>query len=736
MVVSTIEFVHTDPVMWELTARQQTLASRDVKEDITADIMAKVMDALGNPVEGETVTFAIVNPTNTTLLTTPSELVDSMAITDIDGFARILFRPGAFPRWGETGYNDTATGTATVRATWNGRTKDIVITFRNYPYLRVEAEVSPETIRVNETVNVTVRLIGDGWALRPKPIDVLLVTDRSGSMLEDNPDRMVPVKDASKAFAQEMALSQSQDHVGLVSFGESGWANLSPTRYYSHGWHWDWSNVYGSWYWVYRDGYNDCNTGDSYSTSSVHHQYLVTNYGGGNKYYANYADVDISLNWSSSTINNSINSMVPSGGTPMRLGVYKAIKEMNDTGRNSAVKAIIVLSDGDYNWYGDPLARGSAGQTSNPENYPYRTNDQPNTYYWSFSGLTTSEQNLSVYARNHNIRIYAIGYAADISDYGRTTLRTLAESTGGKYYTGTAANIAEIYQTIAGELKTVAGVNTTMNLNFQNVNVTYNNLTTATPGDEVFAYQHVGGESTFVSSWNNSGILPDHVPIPPYANVSPNFGSYTTYNYSFDQSSDWIADPPHLHFAVGNISINQTWQTTFRLKVLKEGSINVFGQGSSVNFDGSEGIYSTNITDTFITAIANMTAEAANQTVLDVAITGTNDDGSGNITEILDIYWNLDYSGNRTVQQDFYYQFSDDNVIWSGSWVHGGSITTGTGPISNVSQTGGIDVRGKSGWMKIKVTAKEQLIGGKYDEDYWPQVIRVGPGDKIYIRIT
>jgi hypothetical protein len=38
--------------------------------------------------------------------------------------------------------------------------------------------------------------------------------------------------------------------------------------------------------------------------------------------------------------------------------------------------------------------------------------------------------------------------------------------------------------------------------------------------------------------------------------------------------------------------------------------------------------------------------------------------------------------------------------------------------------------------MKIKVTAKEQLIGGKYDEDYWPQVIRIGPGDKIYIRIT
>ena len=41
--------------------------------------------------------------------------------------------------------------------------------------------------------------------------------------------------------------------------------------------------------------------------------------------------------------------MVPTGGTPMRYGIYKSINEIKSRGRQSAVKAVIVLSDGDYN---------------------------------------------------------------------------------------------------------------------------------------------------------------------------------------------------------------------------------------------------------------------------------------------------------------------------------------------------------------------------------------------------
>jgi len=42
----------------------------------------------------------------------------------------------------------------------------------------------------------------------------------------------------------------------------------------------------------------------------------------------------------------------------MRSAIYKSIQEINLHKRSNTVKAIVLLSDGDYNYYGDPLARG------------------------------------------------------------------------------------------------------------------------------------------------------------------------------------------------------------------------------------------------------------------------------------------------------------------------------------------------------------------------------------------
>ena len=61
------------------------------------------------------------------------------AETNVDGYTIVEFRPGAFttdrndPRW-----SDTATGTATVRATWGNISRDIGLTWKNYPYLSVD----------------------------------------------------------------------------------------------------------------------------------------------------------------------------------------------------------------------------------------------------------------------------------------------------------------------------------------------------------------------------------------------------------------------------------------------------------------------------------------------------------------------------------------------------------------------------------------------------------------------
>ena len=42
-----------------LTASPQTMPSRDVKDAITSTLFAKVIDAKGNPVDGEVVTFTL-----------------------------------------------------------------------------------------------------------------------------------------------------------------------------------------------------------------------------------------------------------------------------------------------------------------------------------------------------------------------------------------------------------------------------------------------------------------------------------------------------------------------------------------------------------------------------------------------------------------------------------------------------------------------------------------------------
>jgi hypothetical protein len=715
-VQSIVEFLHTNPVMWELTANPQTLASRDVQNDITASIMAKVMDSLGNPVQNEMVMFEITNTTSTTPLGTGGEpfLETTSATTDADGFAVVRFHPGAFPLVGEPGYNPSATGITTIQAAWQSRVKEIAVTFKNYPYLRVETSVDPMTTSVNDTVNVTVQLIGDGWAMRPKPVDAVLVIDRSGSMGRNNVapgvSRMQAAKNAAKSFVNKM--DPGSDRIGLVSYS---------------------------------------------------YEYSVT--------------VDAGLGSPYSTVTSRIDGLSAEGGTAMREGFRTAIEHMITNSYPGSVHAVILMTDGNWNNGGSPLAIGK-GYPSNVSKRdlgvgsPYRgfssyaTDFEEEDYRWypslggTLTGPTTSNeviyypdsydentgaktrdrayttqnnvyfctdgqftnQNMSIYAKDNNIRLYTISFAQNIPTSERDALTTLAESTGGFYrHAPTEADLAKVYAEIAGELKTVAGVDTALNLSFEALDVTYNNETHPLPGNSVFFYQYHEGISTNISSWNTSmNPLPGHV--PPYP-------------YTIDQSSEWSQNPPQLTFDVGNISINQTWQTTFTLKVLTPGSISIFGPSSSVQFAGSEGIYSNGLPDMFITAIENMTSLVIDPTALNITITGTSVSEPDIPMDFLKVYWNLNYTGTNPVRQILYYQISEDNILWSGSWIAAGTFVTGGGPLSAEPFAGDIDIRGKSGWIKIKVTAREEMVGGAYDEDF-DQIIISPPTSRPCIAIT
>ena len=658
-----VEFTSTAATNMEIMANPETMTSRDVDPLIISDISASVTDIMGNPVENETVTFTMSNTSysgNYSVISGPS-LITNTAITDADGLATVTFVPGGFTtNSSDPNYSSTASGNCTITAHWGTLNKPIMVSWKNYPYLSVKTSVNPQTIQVNQTVDVTIAFKGDGWALQPKPIDVVLCTDRSGSMLYDNPDRMYSIREAAKVFVENM--STLRDTVGLVTFGRSGYID--------------------------RPGYNS-----GIAVSEINNVYSPYS-----RTYGDYATVDRTLIGGISGFNsvkNNLSSILPDHGTPMRYAVYKSVNEIKSRGRAGSIKAIILLSDGDYNWYGDPLARGTAS-TNSATSFGDLT-----TSYKTFTGLGSgqfSNQNMSVFAGNNSIRIYSIAFANSISTSGKYTLESLALSTGGKYYEASATDIADIYSQIAGDLKADAGVNTNMIGDFQNVNVTG----VSVAGAQVYDYIPNSTASTRIL-WQD-GVT----------NVT-------------NQSADWSADNK-LDFAIGTIRVGETWEATFRLKVKQSGSIDVFGMNSLVSFNN--GTSTLTLPHTFLTVVPDLNATGIKSKTLDLSNLLVTENGE--IKALLPVMWNTTYSGNKTVTENVYYSIDD------GPWV---MFTTKTIPgyttepiLKEYVNYAQLDVtKLPPGGYKIKVYA---TVDDAPDAWIGPTDVKtVGGQGKVYLRL-
>jgi hypothetical protein len=598
----TVEFISGAPVDALLTASPQTMASRDVFNDITSTLIMRVLDVKGNPVQGETVNFRLKSNSygtfNQTMppvlkngVTSTSSLdVDIPAVTDANGEATVTFQPGAFTSDVKApGYSQGADGNSTVEARWTTVVRQVTLRYVNYPYLTVETEVSPKTLKVNESVDLTVRLKGDGYALKPTPIDVVIVTDRSGSMLLGLPDRAVDVMDAAKIFASKFDFSR--DRMGQVSFGIQGVATVESSDSCNAG----------------ID--NDCRP----SRNCDDLKYASTHYKGNGTSYADYANLDLPLSSNLAAINSAIERVVPWGNTAMRYGIYKAVKELVANGSQNSVKAIVVLTDGDYNEWGDPLARGSTGSTD-PTAYSTLTQN-----YYPFADITT--QNMAAYASAKNVRIYTIAYGSGLSAGGIQTLQLLASGANGTYKPAPdQAALKDFYIEIAGALSEVAGVNTTMNLSFENVAV--NNVTFR--GNQVFKYQRIDGRSTRVNSWNNT---PAGQPSLP------------GYPKEYDSTNQWNANRS-LDFNVGTIRLNQTWEATMTFEVLKEGNINVLDPNSKITIENSP--TPLRLPEVFITALPNTSEVSYSSAQLHIRNLTRTNEGSRSSA---DLKWDLVYDG-------------------------------------------------------------------------------------------
>jgi hypothetical protein len=619
----TVEFMNTGAEIISLTANPDTMASLDANPSRISDILATVADHSGNAVAGESVNFTIQNITYDSItynVTAPPLLLSPGSITDVNGVAAVQFRPGSFTTPGNSNYSPSATGHCEVKATWNGTHKIVPVTWKNYPYLSVKTSVNPLTVEINNTIDVTIEFRGDGWALQPRPIDVILLLDQSGSMgsSTDSNSRLYKAKQAASVFVDQMN-SSNGDRVGIMTYNQSGW--------------------------VYQGLTNNLPTAK-------------------NKI-------------------SSITGNTNGAHTNMRQGLHDALKNEAQNANPGSVKAVIHMTDGDWSMAGDPLARQDsigfdadgpglhsvwAGNIVNPsieDVYKYfpdigggdfnsgsitnapngQTFDAGKTHWNTdqfettqnrstrtttyYTNASTSNQNLSVYAGNNQIRLYSISFVQQPLAQTKNALINMANSTGAFYqHAPDQTKLEALYKQIAEELKDNAGVNTTMTADFENVNVTGVTM----PGDQVFDYVYNPTASTKIY-WQN--------------------GTPTVIN----QSADWAADNK-LDFTIGTIKVGQFWNATFRLKVNQSGLIDVFGKNSTVSFNGGTEIL--HLPQTFITVVPKLNVTVIG--VKTITLTNLTVTEPGEIKALLPVMWNTNYTGNNTLTEKVYY--SIDHGPW------------------------------------------------------------------------
>jgi hypothetical protein len=351
--------------------------------------------------------------------------------------------------------------------------------------------------------------------------------------------------------------------------------------------------------------------------------------------YTDHATLDVRLTSTAfDDVRSGIAALLPGGGNPIRKGLYESIKVLRDDGRKNAVKAVVILGDPEYNWYGDPLAKQKEPAKMDPKEMG------PTKGWYEFADLIhNADQNMSVFAKECGVRIYAITYSPQSSADADKTMEILAEVSGGKYYNASTKNaLIEVYQKIASDLKTEAGVNTTMNVVFENVEV---DGKLDVPGKEVFDYVYAPPNSTQIYSYFSHD------------------NSVITGPYDRDDTENWTASPPHLPFEIGTIRLNQTWEATFRLNVTKSGNINIFGPGSAISFNNGKG--TLKLPDTFIRAIPQNNTGITSPT-LAVRFTEPNP-GSGPYTDVVPLNWTTTYDGDQSVEVSLTRSLQDDRRL-------------------------------------------------------------------------
>ena len=632
---NTVWYVNTTAVDMVLTVVPQSMASRDVWDSspqiaIPAEITAKIIDIKGNPVKNQQVTFTIKPasyPESQTELPsfsgTEPKTSFSVNSSNTTGLATIQFWPGRFQDIRSAdNWNDQASAGCIVDAIWVDPSgvsvvREVPLEWKNYPWLSVKTSVSPNVVPVNGTIDVTLQLIGDGFALQPKPIDVLLVLDDSGSM---GASRTAKAKSAAKSFVSKMNTSNG-DRVGLVVYNKK--MVITPLT--------DNLAAINS----AIDAIPVGGTGDHTRMREALKQGITimknSDHSRSVKAIIHMTDGDWSME----------GTPTPSTTATGFNDTFNEATELHKIWAGNVMPPITAS----FKYY-DDLGGGSTnyGTISAPLNAigDWNDDDHESTQGyssrvdWYFTQTAESEQNMSVYARNSKIKLYSMAFENAPRTITNASLQNMADSTGAFYqFAPDEAALNFLYTKIAGQLKEDAGVNTKIDVNLDNV------IINSTPysGGDVFTYQKYSREDKY---WHN---------VTPVVHISP----YPINNK--DNSLDWTAANHYtLKFDVGTIKLYQTWQVVYTLKVLKEGNINVFGDNSFVTFN--DGV-TLKLPDTYITAAYNITTPILGNPNLELS----------NLQEqvrsdiVREWTWSRNYTGTATLTEKYYISL-DNGQRW------------------------------------------------------------------------
>jgi hypothetical protein len=740
-----VQFMQPEAMGFALTGLPQMMASRDVKDRFFdyANITVKVFDYFGQPKAGEQVkiyidyspeymensTILILLPT----LNSPTDGTDSeLVTTDEHGIATVRFYPGMFPtNKTDPAYDENAYGHVYVWAEWGDSKRVVRMDYKNYPYIKATTAVDTDMCVVGQTINYTLTLLGDGYA-QGGPADIVLLENRAGTMLKErstsahlNEDRMWGAQNASMVFIGE--LTDGVDRVAILSYGDKALPVADLKNFAGQ-----YGNKMRDQY--YLTGVDNDNIGD------------LTQYpGNGFVSYTDFATVDKEMTRDHSTLNQTITNITPidsynelrndvdqyspmcvgdrNTANSLRYGLYKAITYLRHDNEGSKLKVVVGLMDDQWTWFGDPTAQGSLMQKpcgANPGTGPYWPFEDPDkgsgnamadwhypedyhfTGNWDFYDGANNWQNMSRYASDNGIILFMVRYSAHQDAETQRTLDSLTLPTKGQaFYAATPEELIEKFQIIAEMIHTMASVNTSVNIDFNKINVTYADKGEVDyVGEEVFNYTYLDGKSTHIEKINATGIM------------------YNGYPDDRDDTNDWKTNHT-FSWQVGNMSIKDNWTVTFMMKVLKAGNIVLFGPDSYINADNPDddiSIQSINLPFTLISCYENWTIPIARPEVIDISAENATYNGSRSGVEIS---WNLSYTnhtGDRTIKQDVFYQFSPYPEVWTNDWIKF-DILTNNASMEEINGTyrSFLDTTYLQGYVRVLIFAYEDVIGGASD---------------------